>query len=138
MRLSRFGPKRAQNRTRNFFEPVLLESNFIWPSDHQKCVFGCPAFFSSPILRPPGTPFWALVVVQGPISRKRGVFWVFRFYSCVGLEKPEKMSIGSGGFHSGTRAPEAKIDQVAPRRTRADLGPVQEGRKNHLGFFAEI
>ena len=69
MKLSHFGSKRAQNRTRNFFEPVLHETNFISPSDHQKCVFECPAFFSSPILRPPGTPFWPTVVVQGSISR---------------------------------------------------------------------
>ena len=48
------------------------------------------------------------------------------------------MSIGSGGFPSGTRAPEAKIDQVALRLTQADLAPVREGQKNDLGFFTDI
>ncbi len=58
MRLLRFGLKRAQNRTRNFLIPLLLESNFIWPPDHVKCVFGCPAFFSSLILGRPGRHFY--------------------------------------------------------------------------------
>ena len=103
-----------------------------------KCVFGCPDKIPSPILRPPGTPFWPIVAIQGPISFTCDIFLIFCFSSFKELKKPEKMSMGSGGFPPGTRAPEFKIGHGASETPWAAQAQVPWGPKNDLGFFADM
>ena len=95
MRLPRFGPIWAQNPIRNFLYLFYLK---LILNDHPITwiCFWLPGLFFVADFEAARNAILPIVAIQGPISSKCDI-WFFCF-SSFKIEKPEKMSMGSGGF----------------------------------------